>query len=246
MDHPGDALADLRRFWDADAATYDRAPGHRPTDPAVQQAWARTLARLLPPPPAAVLDCGAGTGFLSLAAARAGHAVTAVDLSPAMLGRLAESAAAEGLEVTMVEGPATEPPPGPFDVVVERHLLWTLPDPEAALRAWRQVGERLVLFESVWGRADPLEAARARLRRRLRQWRGTPPDHHGEYAPWLRRCLPFGAGTPPAAVVAAVRRAGWVRPQVVHLDDVRRAERQALGYPERLVGAVPRFAVTAV
>src|SRR6266568_4172270 len=76
-------LADsVRRFWDADAATYDRSPDHGAATPTERAAWAAALARLLPPPPARVLDAGAGTGFLSLAAARLGYQVAAVDLSP--------------------------------------------------------------------------------------------------------------------------------------------------------------------
>src|SRR5580698_6559665 len=132
-------LDEIRTFWDDDAATYDDAPGHHPTSAAAQAAWTAALESLLPAPPARVLDCGAGTGFLSLIAARQGHKVTALDLSPGMLERLRSKAAAEGLGIEVVEGPAEEPPAGPFDVVIERHLIWTLPDPEAALRAWRRV-----------------------------------------------------------------------------------------------------------
>src|SRR5580692_6937640 len=129
-------LDDIRRFWDDDAATYDNAPGHHPTSAAVQAAWTAALASLLPPPPARVLDCGAGTGFLSLIAARLGHRVTALDLSSQMLAKLRGAAEAEGLAIAVVVAPAHEPPPG-FDAVMERHLLWTLPDPVAALTAWR-------------------------------------------------------------------------------------------------------------
>src|SRR5215469_1345874 len=129
-------LDDIRRFWDDDAATYDRSPGHRPRSAAVQAAWTAALEHLLPPAPARVLDCGAGTGFLSLIAARLGHEVTALDLSSRMLAELEEAAAREKLAVAVVVAPADEPPPG-FDAVMERHLLWTLPDPSGALRAWR-------------------------------------------------------------------------------------------------------------
>ena len=44
-----------------------------------------------------VVDLGAGTGRFSLAAARRFGQVTAVDVSPAMLGRLRERVAAAGL-----------------------------------------------------------------------------------------------------------------------------------------------------
>src|SRR5580704_3592946 len=151
-------LDEIRRFWDDDAATYDNAPGHRPTSSGVQAAWTAALETLLPPAPARVLDCGAGTGFLSLIAARLGHGVTALDLSPHMLAVLSASAAAEGLDIDVVVGPAHEPPHG-FDAVIERHLLWTLPDPGAALAAWRAAAPegRLVAIESLWGDADPVE-----------------------------------------------------------------------------------------
>ena len=68
-----DAQQEIRAYWDVDAATYDLSPHHRPRSSAEQAAWAATLARVLPPPPARVLDVGAGTGFLSLLAAGLGH-----------------------------------------------------------------------------------------------------------------------------------------------------------------------------
>ncbi len=240
-------LEDLQRFWDDDAAVYDDSPGHRPRDPAVTAAWANTVAQLLPDPPARILDCGAGTGFLSLLAARAGHDVTALDLSPKMLAQLSAAAAAAGLHVTTVTGPADGVPAGTFDAVIERHLLWTVPDPGATLRAWHAAapGGRLVVVESVWGRTDPVERLRQRARRALRWMRSAPADHHGEYPAELRAGLPFGTGTPPAAVVSAVEAAGWTAPRLVRLRDVEWAERRALPLPERLVGLPPRFAVVA-
>ncbi|MDQ3886342.1 MAG: methyltransferase domain-containing protein, partial [Actinomycetota bacterium] len=90
-------LESIRQFWDADAASYDRSASHHPSTALERAAWAGTLARLMPAPPARILDVGAGTGFLSLIAARLGHRVTAVDLSAEMLNRLQVKAAAEGL-----------------------------------------------------------------------------------------------------------------------------------------------------
>src|SRR5262245_19869395 len=51
---------------------------------------AGALFSLLPPPPARVLDCGCGTGWLSYFLARRGYDVVGTDVSPDAI-RLAES-----------------------------------------------------------------------------------------------------------------------------------------------------------
>jgi len=245
MDQRDALLAEIRRFWDDDAATYDRSPGHRPTDPTVRRAWEETFRELLPPPPAKVLDVGAGTGFLSLMAARAGHTVTALDLSSAMLEHLQRAAACEDLAVTTIEGLVESPPPGPFDVVVERSLLWTLLDPKETLSIWRTIAPRLVVIEGLWGTTSPMAKMRDAWRERLRHMRRIPPDHHGDYGPELRRSLPLDGGTSPSVVLDLVAGAGWRTSQLVWLDEVVSAERRALPLPERLLGVSRRFAVIA-
>jgi len=134
-DAEGSVADDLRDFWDVDAATYDSSPSHYPQRPQEQAAWGATLRRLLPDPPAAVLDMGAGTGFLSLLLAAQGYEVTAADFAPGMLVQLKAKAASRGLAIQAVETDALHPPAGEFDSVVERHLIWTLPDPAGALGA---------------------------------------------------------------------------------------------------------------
>lgn len=237
---------EIRAYWDEDAATYDRSAQHRPRSAAVLAAWTAALDRVLPPAPSRVLDCGAGTGFLSRIAARLGHEVTALDLSGAMLAELSRCAAREGLSIQTVHGGAEEPPAG-FDAVIERHLVWTLPDPARALSAWRSAAPtgRLVLFESMWGAADPLERARGAARARLRRWRRTPPDHHMPYPSHVRGALPLGTGTPVNALVDLVAEAGWERPRLERLRDVEWAESTQLPVIERLVGVTPRVMISA-
>ena len=240
-------IDDIRRYWDEDAATYDDARRHRPTEPAVMAAWTAAVEAALPPAPTEVLDCGAGTGFLSLIAARLGHQVTALDVSPGMLGRLRARAAAEGLEVQTVVGLAAEPPGRDFGAVMERHLLWTLPDPLGALTSWRAVAPagRLVLVESVWGAVDPIEQLRSAASRILDRLRKTPPEHHAEYSDELLRSLPLGLGTHPGTLVSLAADAGWRTPRLRRLRDVEWAERMALPIAERLVGTAPRYLVVA-
>lgn len=243
-----DVRNEIRNFWDVDAGTYDHSAGHAAQTPAQQAAWTGELRRLLPPPPARVLDLGAGTGFLSLPLAALGYVVTALDVAPAMLERLQAKADERELTVTTVAGDAAEPPGGGFDVIVERHVLWTLPDPAAALRAWRRVAPegRLVLLESMWGEgADSPEAVRARARQGLRALRRTPPDHHGEYSEAMRQALPLAGGTTPERLIELVDASGWGPAALYRLRDVEWAMELALPLPDRLLGVTPRFAVVA-
>jgi SAM-dependent methyltransferase len=196
-----------------------------------------------------VLDVGAGTGFLSLLLAAQGYRVTALDLAPGMLELLGRKAERLGLAVSTVEASASNPPLSGFDAVVERHLLWTMPEPRAALDAWRSSCPfgTLALFESAWG---PQNGATARVRTGaaglLRRARRRAPDHHAEYDQSLRARLPLGAGSTPERLVAEVAASAWGPPRIRRLRDVEWAMRVgAPSVPDRLVGVAPRFVLTA-
>ncbi|MQA88447.1 MAG: methyltransferase domain-containing protein [Streptosporangiales bacterium] len=243
-----DVREPLRAYWNRDAATYDRAPSHMPRFATEYAAWAAALLRLLPKPPARVLDVGAGTGFLSLLLARLGYRVTALDSAPAMLERVRGKAADAALEVDVVEADAAEPPDGPFDAVVQRHLLWTLPDPRRALDAWRRAAPdgRLVVFESLWGPAsDPAERLRGRARGLVHRLLDRPGDHHAEYDPQWRNALPLGTGTSPESVAALVAESAWGQGRLYRLRDVEWATLTTLPPWERVFGVTPRFALVA-
>ncbi len=243
-----DMVTTTKAFWDEDAGHYDRIPQHYPTHDAEWAAWAAAVRRLLPEPPARVLDAGAGTGFLSIICARLGHEVTATDLSSGMLAELRRKSDAEGLDIATVECPADDVPNGAFDVIIERHLLWTLADPTATLRTWREgvPGARLVLFESQWGdAADPKEAICVYARKWYRRLIGESPHHHAEYPADVRRQLPLGNGTPPATLLRMLEASGWRNPKLERIADVEWASRLALGPLAYWMGVTPRFALSA-
>lgn len=153
-----------RAFWDAEAMAFDDEPDHGLRDPATRAAWCDLLLEHLPPAPSQVADLGCGTGTLSVLLAEQGYGVTGVDLSPAMIARSRAKASAAGLRVSLSVGDAADPdlPTGTFDVVLSRHVLWALPDPEAGLRRWVELlapGGRLLLVEGRWFTGGGLTAA---------------------------------------------------------------------------------------
>ncbi|QHA03803.1 methyltransferase domain-containing protein [Streptomyces broussonetiae] len=152
--------------WDVEAAGFDDEPDHGLRDLEVRAAWAARLRSWLPEQPADVLDLGCGTGSLSLLAAEQGHRVTAVDASRAMADRARAKLA--GRAAAVLWGDASAPPVGErsFDVVLVRHVLWTLPAPDRVLRHWRELLRprgRFVLVEGVWGTLDPVGIPADRL-----------------------------------------------------------------------------------
>jgi SAM-dependent methyltransferase len=235
----------IREWWDRDSHTYDDAKSHAISDPLEAAAWRQALREVLPEPAVRVLDVGAGTGALSLLAAELGHRVTALDLSEGMLGVAKRKAAERGVELAFVVGSAMEPPPGPFDAVMERHVLWTMPSPEGALRAWRGVARRMVLFEGVWGQKDLPTRAKDVAAGGLRRLMRVPDDHHAPYPDEVLRELPLARASSPAPMIEAVHRAGWRAVRVKRLRDVEWAaelhEPWPLGWLERR----PRYALVA-
>jgi ubiquinone/menaquinone biosynthesis C-methylase UbiE len=249
----GDSLAgvtrEIREFWDEDAAVYDSSPSHYPRRLQEQAAWASALRRLLPEPPATVMDVGAGTGFLSLLLAGQGYEVTAVDLSPGMLGQLQAKAAQRGLSIAAIESDALNPPTGDFDAVVERHLLWTLPDPGKALAAWHAVAAqgRLVVIEGSWGnaRAASTESWRARARQLADRIRRPEPGHHDHYSDRIQEALPHGRGLSTEDAVALVQASPWGQARLERLRDVEWALVEGRGLLDEVLGTHPRWAVVA-
>jgi SAM-dependent methyltransferase len=243
----GSVSEEIQQFWDEDAAVYDDSPEHHPRRPHERAAWSATLRRLLPDPPARVLDAGAGTGFLSLLLAAQGYQVTAMDLSAGMLEKLRAKAARQGLDVEIVRADAASPPDGPFDAVVERHLLWTLPDPAAALAAWRRAVPtgRLVLVEGTWGKTTGIPAVQAEARRLARRFRGAESGHHGHYTDRVVNALPHANGITPAEMVSLVEASPWGRARLERLRDVEWATLEGRSLLDQLLGTNPRWAVTA-
>jgi SAM-dependent methyltransferase len=151
-----DAQAHITAFWSAIASGYEAHGGNVAAyGTAAYQHWAAALAEVLPPRPADVLDVATGTGYVALTAASLGHRVAAIDLSAPMLDELRAHATERSLVVDARLGDAVAPefPSGSFDAVTNRHLLWTLREPEKAMANWLALlrpGGRLVAVDGFW------------------------------------------------------------------------------------------------
>jgi ubiquinone/menaquinone biosynthesis C-methylase UbiE len=88
-----------------------------------------------------VLYAGVGRGEDALAAARRGARVTAIDLAPQMLARLAKQLAREELEFELIRGDvSSHQPVEPYDIVVANYFL-NLFDVDRAREMLRHLGD---------------------------------------------------------------------------------------------------------
>lgn len=167
QNHPHNAPdQQSRQMWDAEAAAFDNEPDHGLRDAGVRAAWTALLSDSLPDTPDTplrILDIGCGTGSLSLVLAGLGHDVTGIDFSPEMIARAKEKAQAAGqsIEFQVMDAAAPQFPSQEFDVLLCRHVLWTLPEPDQVLLRWQQLlkpGGRLIMIEGFWHTGAGLHA----------------------------------------------------------------------------------------
>ena len=125
-------------YWDARSADYDAT--HEVAD---RDAWRPVLEGLVGNDrDLRILDVATGTGLIANLLAEHGYTrVTGVDLSEGMMRHARSYAAEHGLAVDYRFGNALELPfpDAAFDVAISSRLLWTLTEPDAAIREWARV-----------------------------------------------------------------------------------------------------------
>ena len=158
LSRPDFVKEQVAAHWGRRAPGFDDGFGHSIRTPVERAAWDRIFDLVLVGRgPLEALDAGCGTGFLSFELAARGHRVTGVDFAPAMLAEARRKAAQHDVAIRFEEADAERLPfpAGSFDLAISRHVLWTLPHPEAAIDEWVRVlrpGGRLVVLD---GQFDP-------------------------------------------------------------------------------------------
>jgi ubiquinone/menaquinone biosynthesis C-methylase UbiE len=206
--------------WGRRAAHFDEDFGHSIRTAGERAAWDRILDLVVAQRASLdVLDAGCGTGFLSFELAARGHRVTGVDFAPAMLAEARRKAVERSVSIRFEAGDAEQLPfvSGSFDLVVSRHVLWTLPHPEAAIAEWIRVlrpGGRLGVID---GQFDPgvltHQAENART--------------SSEYAA-IGEQLPFLGGRPREQIETLFRAKGLVNVASDPVHDLVEAQAQRM------------------
>lgn len=156
----------MRGFWDRAAGLYDLS---QVFNARANQAMVQTVTQWVSPG-CRVLDCAAGTGALSLAAAKKARFVLCTDLSAAMLARAREKAQREGVEnIAFAQRDIfSRPTAHPFDAVIAGNILHLLARPAdgaRSLAACLRPGGRLILPTYLQGEAPAwVQAALAAYR----------------------------------------------------------------------------------
>ena len=211
----------ITAFWDdTHPEEYDGAAFHGLRDRREKKAWLDTLHDLVGDPPQDVLDAGTGTGFVAFLLAELGHHVTGLDVSEVMLARARAKAEGVSEPPTFLLGDVADPalPASSLDLVICRHVAWTLLDPIGSFRAWRQLlrpGGRIVVME--WF---------------------SPTATWDPYPAEVNAALPLGHLRTPSQVETAVREGGFDGVHAVRLNAIEEIERELTkedGYdaPER-------------
>jgi ubiquinone/menaquinone biosynthesis C-methylase UbiE len=229
----------ITRVWDVSSETYDSQEGHGIQSEVERDAWKQHFRSLLPSRRLEVLDVGCGTGEIGLLFAELGHHVTGLDLSDKMITRARDKASKKGFEVTFKKGDAEAPPfeAETFDVVVNRHLLWTLPHPDTAVRSWGSLlkkGGVLIVVDGLWNDGS-LETRSRRLLSDLCTLlieRRNP--RKGHYSREINRELPNPYGAPPEKTLGYFREAGLKNVKNVDLKEIMEIQKRVMSFRKRI------------
>lgn len=148
---------EIAEYWNESSIDYDTHPGHGLGGDDEKEAWLKFLGEIVPGGTKTILDVGCGTGFLTVLLAELGYTIKGVDLSEGMQADAKRKVKENGFEdrVSFAIGDAEnlDEESDTYDLVINRHLLWTLPHPYEAIDEWLRVtrpGGYVIVIDGDW------------------------------------------------------------------------------------------------
>lgn len=247
---------EIRDYWSARAETFDLSVGHEIFSERERRAWHRLIRKHLGAGNGRrALDLACGTGVVSHLMHDLGYAVTGLDWSEAMLSKAGAKATQRGSDIRFLLGDAerTLEDKECYDVLVTRHLVWTLVEPPAAFAEWFSLlkpGGRLLIVDGDF----VSETWTARLRKLVeRLASGTAKPAAGldqamaeRHRSILSR-LHFSRGAKADEICALLMEAGFEVPVVdIRLGAIHRAQARHLNFLKALERSTQyRYAISA-
>lgn len=150
-----DLLEAVTNYWDNRASSYSCA-NQEELNNKKRIVWQNLLLSHAPEEKTLkVLDIGTGPGFFAIIMAQAGHSVTAVDATKAMLKQAKNNAKHYEVNIDFVESDVHTLPfdECSFDLIITRNVTWNLKKPHEAYLEWYRLltkGGRLINFDANW------------------------------------------------------------------------------------------------
>ncbi len=238
------------RFWDEAANTYDELARHGIRSDIEVTAWRNLFERYIRPTRRRILDVGTGTGAVAVMLAGLGHDVVGVDSSEEMLRRALSKASAAGLSIDFQADDITSLltiPSGSFDIVISRHVLWTLTDPVPTVARWRdKVGEggQVIAIDGCWSTSQWRTRTKAVLNPIFRRIGHLPREHGASYYDELEpTSLPLRRLSAYEPAMDVFNYAGLKSVEGEWLAEIDAAERQGMTLIERFLEHGRRYAI---
>ncbi|MGB9926777.1 MAG: class I SAM-dependent methyltransferase [Methanosarcina sp.] len=241
----------IANYWNFRAATYKN--GINSFDEEERRIWKQTLESFLPfNKSLKILDVGTGAGFLALLFAEMGHEVTGVDLSEGMLEKAKSNAENLGLKIDFSHGDAEKLPfeDNSFDLVVNKYLLWTLPQPSSALLEWKRVlkpGGKIFAIDGNWFDPRPdryIKRLASEWAARLMKRNQTSMVFKNHYNP-IKKSLPLFREINPENIRSLFSEMGFISTTINPLRGVQTFQKNKAPFLQKLLEDTPIFLIVA-
>ncbi len=255
-----DLRDEIKAYWSLRAETFDTQPGHEIFSEEERTAWHALFRKHLGEGKSrAALDLACGTAVISHLLDDLGFKVTGLDWAEPMLERARAKAATRGRNIRFLMGDAerTMEADGSYDVITNRHLVWTLVDPLACFREWHRVlkpGGKLLIVDGDFVNASRLTRllkAATRFASRIGLARdamhGAPNADMAETHNRILSRVHFSGGAHADAVADLLKEAGFSKVTIDQdMRAIHKAQRKNFSFFKGLErGTQHRYAICA-